>query len=74
MRKVSLLEVPEGAWPWQYVDFRLSAFTAVRQHVVLSHPLYGTLLWESQETNTSISTIKYLVYLALFSYLSPGDP
>lgn len=43
--------------PCQHLDFRCLASTMVRGYIcgVLSHPVCGTLLWKSQETETGTS-------------------
>ena len=49
------IQVSEGAWHCQHIDLGLLASRTVRQYisVALSHPTYGILLWQPQETNIS---------------------
>ena len=55
MKKELLSEALEGAWHCQPLGFILLAFRTVREYisVVLSHPVYGTLLWQLQEMDTA---------------------
>lgn len=52
-RKGSPPELSERAWPCWHLDFKLLAYIMPRQDisVVLSHPIWGNLLWQRSETN-----------------------
>ena len=49
------LQVSEGAWPCQHLDFRLPSLQTVRDQIsiVLSQPVQGTLLQQPEETNVT---------------------